>query len=90
MKAAAKGEPGPEELMELIEKYVDLLMEHFSTVRIFATLENRCGDGSTERFSSGAGNFYAQVGQVRLWAKQIELEETSSETDIGDGDDDGD
>ncbi len=54
------------ELKTLTESKVNELMEHFDSVRIFVTLHNGAGD-STYAFDSGAGNFYAQLGQVAEW-----------------------
>lgn len=64
--------------MEKVELHVARLMEHFDTVRIFCTRQDSDGQGLTEAFTSGAGNFYAQKGQVREWleAGEEEVRET--------------
>lgn len=52
----------------------DLLMEHFDSVRIFVTKYEGSGN-ITGGYTTGAGNFYAQTGQVTEW--KAELDETT-------------
>ena len=54
---------GDEDLKE-IERHVAQLGEHFESIRVIAS---RNQDGKTITYSSGAGNFYAQLGSVRDW-----------------------
>lgn len=42
------------------------LAEHFDSVRVFVSLHNG-GDQDTQCYTNGAGNFYAQLGQVKEW-----------------------
>lgn len=55
-----------------IEAHVNALAEHFDTVQVFCTL---VGDDGTHSFRSGAGNFYARMGQVKHWVDKEFQEE---------------
>jgi hypothetical protein len=48
--------------MELIDKALGQLAEHFDSVHIFAT--RHLGPEGTEAYSKGRGNFYARFGQM--------------------------
>lgn len=50
--------------MEIVEKHVNQLAEHFDTVHIFATRQDSTEDG-TVNISFGAGNWFARYGQIR-------------------------
>ena len=50
---------------ELVDKAVSQLGEHFDSVRIFVTKQLDDGSTNTRAIDSGAGNFYAQLGQIR-------------------------
>lgn len=54
---------GDEDLKE-IERHVAQLGERFDSIRIIASRQQ---DGKTITCSSGAGNFYAQLGSVHDW-----------------------
>lgn len=51
---------------KLVEDAVGALTEHFDSVRIFVTVHDGSGD-ATLSYDTGAGNYYAQLGQVREW-----------------------
>lgn len=56
----------PVELQKQIDDFAARLMEQCDSVRIFVT----CHDGGKElsqAYDTGAGNLYAQLGQVREW-----------------------
>lgn len=61
---------GDDDLKE-IERHVAQLGEHFESIRIIAS---RNQDGKTITCSSGAGNFYAQLGSVRDWLVRQEAQ----------------
>jgi hypothetical protein len=54
---------GDEDIKEL-ERHVAQLGERFDSIRIIVSRQQ---DGETITVSSGAGNFYAQLGAVRDW-----------------------
>lgn len=53
------------ELRERLDKIAKDLGEHCDSVRIFVTLPTE--QGISVALDSGAGNLYAQLGQVREW-----------------------
>jgi hypothetical protein len=66
-----------------MEQHIDRLciqlMEHFDSVRIFAT-RTVADSGQTQGFSRGNGNYYAQRGVVEDWLvsqRQITKNEVS-------------
>ena len=68
---------------KIIERALQQLGEHFSSVQIVATVE----DGeSTTMFHDGVGNYYARYGSVKEWvaieeAQAIEDEEDDDQED---------
>ena len=56
-----------EALMDFIRRSAAKLGEHFGSVRIVATREV---GGSTEAFTAGSGNVYAQIGSVMEWLEK--------------------
>lgn len=50
--------------LKMIEGHVGRLSEHFDSVRILCTKHE---NGQTKNYTIGAGNWYAQIGQVREW-----------------------
>ena len=54
-------------LLEMIEVHVSQIREHVDSVVIFCTMENDDGTGTTHRVEVGAGNAFAQTGQVAEW-----------------------
>lgn len=50
----------------LLQKHVDQLMEHFSSVCILAT-RHRADSENTALCSRGRGDWYAQYGAAREW-----------------------
>lgn len=52
--------------LELLEKHVNQLAEHFDTVQIFVTRTDAQEDG-TVNANKGAGNWFARYGQVQNW-----------------------
>lgn len=53
--------------MELIQKHVDALSEHFDTVQVFVTSKQEGLEGNTINANIGSGNWFARYGQVRTW-----------------------
>lgn len=52
----------------ILRRHLAPLMEHFDSVRIFATRMDRSEGGPVVgAHSIGGGNFYASMGQVREW-----------------------
>lgn len=76
-----------EEDIQLVKDAADRLMEHFDSVRIFVTKHDGTTD-TTIPFTTGAGNFYAQLGQVNEWkAEQNEITRTEArKSNGGEGD----
>ena len=60
-----------DEEVAIARKAASELMEHFDSVRIFVTKHDGPTDISQET-SVGAGNFYAQYGQIRSWIDQMD------------------
>ncbi len=56
----------PESDRQMVEEAAAKLMENFDSVRIFVTKHDG-GREATAAFDTGAGNFYAQLGQVSEW-----------------------
>lgn len=50
----------------IIEEHAAQLMEHFDTVQIFCTQYDSVS-GKTTVLNTGAGNFFARLGQVNEW-----------------------
>lgn len=76
---------GDEEI-QILERHVAQLGEHFQSVRIITT---RHQDGQTFTVTSGAGNFHAQVGSVREWMMRQDERVLENERKLGREDDDG-
>lgn len=66
MTTTDQDRPTPEHDLELLQKSVAGLMEHFDTVQIFATRYHGPSKG-TRSITHGAGNYYARQGAVREW-----------------------
>jgi len=50
--------------VRLLEDHVAMLKVHFESVRVFCTRQ----DGLiTKTYTSGLGNYYAQMGQIHEW-----------------------
>lgn len=58
-------EIGPTEI-ELVDKAVSALAEHFDTVHVFVTKYDGA-TGDTDIYDSGVGNFYARLGHLYDW-----------------------
>lgn len=56
-----------EELQALLKKHVAALSEHCDSVHIFVTVPTDDGSQNTKACDEGAGNFYAQFGQISEW-----------------------
>lgn len=56
----------PLEAEKFLDQHVDQLLEHFDSIRIFATVKEDGGE-CTIGVNRGGGNFYAQFGQAREW-----------------------
>jgi len=59
------------ELLAFIDKKRDEIREHVDSVRIFVTFETEddkgIATGDTTTYNTGAGNWYAQKGQLLEW-----------------------
>jgi hypothetical protein len=55
------------QLMAMMTAVAAKLGEHFGSVRIIATREN---GGSTESFTVGSGNYFAQFGSAVEWVEK--------------------
>lgn len=59
--------------MEMVEKHVQQLAEHFDTVHIFTT--RYVGETeSTRSVQTGCGNYFARYGQAVEWVAQKDEE----------------
>lgn len=61
----------------MLDKHVAFLMEHFDSVRIFVTRNER--DGCTMVCNRGRGNFYASLGQIKEW---VIMQDARARTEI--------
>lgn len=53
-------------LLELVDKHVNGLLEHFENVQIFVNFREGEKD-QTRSLERGGGNWYSRYGQVRDW-----------------------
>jgi hypothetical protein len=58
----------PDDDVTRIRKAVDLLMEHFEAVQVFASKVK--DDGDTVSLQVGRGNMFAREGHVRDWLEE--------------------
>lgn len=58
-----------EDLKRFLDRHSTELAEHFDSVRIFVTRHGDRSTGTTLATSVGAGNIYAQIGQIQEWVK---------------------
>lgn len=67
----------PDPDIEVIEKALQALSEHFDTVHIFTTRYESEHEGRTICVNRGVGNWFARYGQVTNWLleQQNEVEE---------------
>lgn len=56
---------GSEYRRRLVDAKVNELMEHFDSIRIFVSF--RGSPTTTQTYTTGGGNFHAQMGQVKEW-----------------------
>ncbi len=56
-----------EELDALIVKHAAQLREHVDAVRIFVSVDPEQGESTTLSATTGSGNLFAQLGQVKDW-----------------------
>jgi len=68
---------------DMLERIVQQLGEHYENVRIFANTST--SDGKIIRATQGAGNFFAQYGQIREWL--IHMDEYAKQEARGNNDD---
>lgn len=69
----------------LIRRALDLVSEHFDTVRIFVTRDSVNSIQETMAHSTGRGSFYAQYGHIKMWTlRQEELEKSQARKDSSD------
>lgn len=54
------------EQQKLVDDVVTKLSDHFDSIHVFVTQHDGASD-QTQCYESGAGNFYAQLGQIREW-----------------------
>lgn len=69
-----------EKLNKILEDSSSKLMEHFDTIRIFATKHE---NNETLSYSIGKGNLFAQIKQIEYWVQDINADtvETVSDED---------
>lgn len=48
----------------LVRKALDMLSEHFETVRVFVSTHEK--DGS-RRYTKGIGNYWSNYGMIKAW-----------------------
>lgn len=65
-------DPTPEEKadLEIVERAVNALAEHFETIQVFVTRSNSevgAKPEGTINVALGAGNWFARYGQVKEW-----------------------
>lgn len=53
--------------VEIVQKVIDTLGEHFDSVQIFCTRHDPSVQNGTVRVHMGAGNWFARFGLVSLW-----------------------
>lgn len=64
----SRSDANPDADMATLDAHAAGLRARFDTVQIFVTRET--SDGCTVAASTGAGNWYARIGQVRSWLVQ--------------------
>lgn len=73
--------------MERVRRCLDLLIEHFDSVQIFATRHDPTIVGGTVTLDMGVGNWCTRRGQVRQWIiredERERIDVRSEEDDIG-------
>jgi hypothetical protein len=63
------------------------LTEYFDTVQIFVTRHEAAEENGTLEYNCGAGNYYARLGQVKVW-QDTQADGTFFWNEDGDDDDD--
>jgi hypothetical protein len=75
--------------LEMVEKHVQALIEHFDSVQIFVSRYNPNGldeiesEGTTTWIQKGRGNYFSRYGQVKHW---LVKEEAATAKEGGDQD----
>lgn len=60
----------PEELspeQRLLQNAIEMLLEHFENVHVFANRYDANDDGNTLSIDRGQGNYHARYGLVKHW-----------------------
>lgn len=69
----------PEEDKSIIlEKALNLLIEHFDTVQILCT-NHKPDENATDCYSRGRGNLFARLGYAKTWVKMTDNDFLSEE-----------
>ncbi len=63
-------DPAMASIAAICAKAVSEIMEHAASVRVFVTMHDG-GAEETNTYTSGGGNFYAQIGQVAEWLTRM-------------------
>ena len=71
-------DPEQEPVRKMMADMLSQLGEHCDSVRIFVT-HHRGGEETTYACTLGAGNYYAQLGQVKQW---LEAQDEDNRDDV--------
>jgi len=52
---------------KVLRKALNELGEYFDTVQIFVTRHDPAEENGTLEYNCGIGNYYARLGQVKMW-----------------------
>lgn len=63
-----------DELIAILDKHLDQLGEHFTSVQIIATNHESTATGTTH-FARGLGDFYARRGATDRWLRDDSAED---------------
>lgn len=70
-----------ERIIKLVDDAASSLLEHCDSVRIFVTMPSQDTALNTASYSSGRGNYHAQVGQIKEFIirddERIRIDENS-------------
>lgn len=73
-----------EPIKAMVELFANQLHEHCDSVRIFVTYPSNDGEPNTHAYTTGKGNFYAQLGQVIEWVTlQEQIQRNSADLTNG-------
>jgi hypothetical protein len=71
-----------DEDLRRVQEAVNVLVEHFDAVHVFATRHEPEEEGGTASVQIGAGNWFARYGQIKEWTiKQDEFSRINARKD---------